>query len=303
MLLKANEIKGLIWVHRSRLALTYILYTLEMAGSLIRPLLIGNAINDLINKSYEGLVILTIIHLSWLVISYFRHRFDTRTYSAIYTSIMKSLTSKDTQLNNISKLSARSSLTKDLVDFMEYDVYFILEAGYNIFGSLILLAFYQSSLVWLCLAILFPVGIIGMWYGRKMRRLQKSKNDELEKQVDVLSHGNTNLIHDHFIKLQQWQIRISDQEAINFGIMEILVIVVIFFSLIITTDSATSPVLAGDFIGIYYYLIKFLNGLDTIPYALQRWSTLSDIVERLEPKPKNILDILPQLSSAENIAA
>ena len=65
MLLKANEIKGLIWVHRSRLALTYILYTLEMAGSLIRPLLIGNAINDLINKSYEGLVILIIIHLSW----------------------------------------------------------------------------------------------------------------------------------------------------------------------------------------------------------------------------------------------
>lgn len=97
--------------------------------------------------------------------------------------------------------------------------------------------------------------------------------------------------------------QISDQEAINFGIMEILVIVVIFFSLIITTDSATSPVLAGDFIGIYYYLIKFLNGLDTIPYALQRWSTLSDIVERLEPKPKNILDILPQVSSAENIAA
>ena len=301
---RSSEIQTLILAHKAKLALTYILYTLEMVGTLVRPLLIGNAVNDLINESYKGLIYLTGIHLIWLVISYCRHRFDTRTYAAIYTDIIKSLMANPTIRHEVSKLSARSTLAKDLVDFMEYDVYFILEAGYNIFGSLILLSFYHSSLVWLCLGILLPVSMISVWYSRKMLKLQRGKNDEFEKQVDILSEGNTTSIHTHFKRLQQWQIRISDQEALNFGVMEILVMGVIFVSLLLTVNGESAKVEAGDFIGIYYYLLKFLNGLDTVPYAMQRWSTLSDILRRLEPGPMEIKPIIPQGPPLEeNIAA
>lgn len=283
MSLRYKELQSLIWKHKTRLVLTYLLYSLEMMGSLARPFLIGLAINDLIDHRYQGLMTLAGVHIIWLVISYVRHRIDTRTYSTIYTSIVKSLVHHSSLRSDVSRLSARSTLAKDLVDFMEYDVYFILEACYNIFGSLILLAYYQSSLVLLCMAILLPVSVISIWYSRRMRILQKSKNDEFEKQIDILSDGNTQGVHEHFSKLQQWHIRISDQEALNLGMMEIIVMVVICFSLLLSTDGTTSKVQAGDFIGIYYYLLKFLNGLDTIPYALQRWSTLADIMDRLAP--------------------
>jgi ABC-type multidrug transport system fused ATPase/permease subunit len=301
---RSSEIKNLILAHKAKLGFTYLLYSLEMVGTLVRPFLIGNAVNGLIYESYKGLIILTSVHLVWLVISYYRHRFDTRTYSAIYTDIIKSLLANPTIRSEVSRLSARSTLAKDLVDFMEYDVYFVIEAGYNIFGSLIMLSLYHSSLVWLCLGILFPVSMISVWYSRRMLKLQRSKNDEFEKQVDVLAEGDTTSIHTHFKRLQQWHIRISDQEALNFGVMELLVIGVIFASLLLTVNGESAKVEGGDFIGIYYYLLKFLNGLDTVPYALQRWSTLTDIVTRLEPGDVEIKPLQPQgPPPLENVAA
>jgi hypothetical protein len=39
---------------------------------------------------------------------------------------------------------------------------------------------------------------------------------------------------------------------------------------------------AGDIVGIYSYILKFLSGLDTIPYAVEKTATLRDIVRRLD---------------------
>ena len=77
-------------------------------------------------------------------------------------------------------------------------------------------------------------------------------------------------------------IRISDQEAWNFGIMEILVLVVIGLALLITNKTAGSGIEAGSLIGIYSYIQRFVSGLDTIPYTVQRLSSLHDITRRIE---------------------
>ena len=53
--------------------------------------------------------------------------------------------------------------------------------------------------------------------------------------MDIISTGNTHLIKQHYDNLRKWQVRISDQEAWNFGIMEIMVMTVIGISLLVTT--------------------------------------------------------------------
>lgn len=50
--------------HRYRLVLTYILFSLEMLGSLMRPFFLGLAVNDLINGSYQGLLLLSGVHVA-----------------------------------------------------------------------------------------------------------------------------------------------------------------------------------------------------------------------------------------------
>ena len=275
----------LFFKYKYRLLTTWALFALEMLGNLMRPYFVGEAVNGLIKGSTRELFNLAAVHFAYLVIGTIRHMYDTRTYSSIYTSLVTRMLSRGFLQEEVSKLSAHSTLAREFIDFLEYDLNYIIEAIYNILGALVMLYFYQRSVVIVCLAVLLPVIVIGYRYGKFMKSLTKSKNDELEKQVDIISTRNKQKIENHYMALRKWQIRISDKEAFNFGVMEILVLCVIIFSLLVANKS-NSVLPAGDIVGIYTYLLKFVSGLDTIPYTLQRFSTLHDITQRIELDPK-----------------
>ena len=276
-------LKSIMLQYKYRLLLTYSLFSVEMLGLLLRPYFLGKAVDDLLEGSYKGLIYLAATHLLWLVAGTIRHMYDTRTYSAIYTALVTRLLARKYQNSNISKLSAHSTLAREFIDFLEFDLNYVVEAGYNIAGSLIMLFFYDKMVVVICLAILIPVMVISYFYGKRMKRLNQLKNDELEKQVEVISTRNTKKINLHYANLRKWQIKISDKEAWNFGVMELMVLIVIITSLLITTGNRWQEgFLAGDIIGIYNYILKFVGGLDTIPYTVQRLSSLKDITRRVE---------------------
>ncbi len=275
-------LKQIMLQHRFRLLLTYVLFTLEMIGNLMRPFFLGIAIDDLLKGSYRGLILLSIVHFTWLIIGTIRHRLDTRTYSAIYTSLVTKFLSRRYKKADVSKLSAHSTLAREFVDFLEFDLVYVMEAVYGIAGSLLMLFFYDSAVVIVCLSILLPVTAFSYFYGKRMKKLNTLKNDELEKQVDTISTGNNLLIREHYDNLRKWQIRISDQEAWNFGLMEIMVIVVMGLSLLITNKTMGASIEAGSLVGIYSYIQRFVSGLDTIPYTVQRLSSLQDITSRIE---------------------
>lgn len=267
--------------HRYRLAITYFLFSIEMIGNLMRPFFLGIAVNDLMKGSYKGLILLSFVHLSWLIVGTIRHRLDTRTYSNIYTSLVTKFLARRYNKADVSKLSAHSTLAREFVDFLEFDLAFVMEAVFSLVGSLLLLFYYDASVVLICLGILLPVIGLSYLYGKRMNKLNRQKNDELEKQVDIITTGNNHLIRQHYDNLRKWQIRISDQEAWNFGLMEILVMVVIGLSLLITNKTTGAGMEAGSVIGIYSYIQRFVSGLDTIPYTVQRLSSLNDITRRI----------------------
>jgi len=295
-------LKQIMLQHRYRLVITYILFSLEMLGNLLRPFFLGLAVNDLIKGSYYGLILLSAIHLGWLIIGTIRHRLDTRTYSAIYTSLVTKFLARRYNKSDVSKLSAHSTLAREFVDFLEFDLAYVVEAFYSIFGSLLLLFIYDTSVVLVCLGILLPVTGLSYLYGKKMRNLNKQKNDELEKQVDIISTGNNHLIRQHYDNLRKWQIRISDQEAWNFGIMEIMIMFVIGLSLLITNKTAGSGIEAGSLIGIYSYIQRFVSGLDTIPYTVQRISSLNDITRRIELQQEDLERPDPVFTGVKDVA-
>jgi ABC-type multidrug transport system fused ATPase/permease subunit len=275
-------LRSLMNKHRSQLVLTYILFSLEMLGGLLRPLFLGIAINDLMKGSYNGLILLSAAHIVTLTVGTLRHMYDTRTYSAIYVSLVTKFLSRRIYQKDVSKLSAHSTLAREFVDFLEFDLVYVIEAVYNIFGSLILMFFYDASVVLLCLAILLPVIGISYKYGKKMNRLNKLKNDELELQVDVITNGNAKELKEHYNNLRRWQVKTSDQEAWNFGMMEFLVMIVLGASLLLTYKTSGTAILAGNVVGIFFYVTNFAKGLETIPYTVQRLSSLTDITRRIE---------------------
>ncbi|MFN8251129.1 MAG: ABC transporter six-transmembrane domain-containing protein [Ferruginibacter sp.] len=275
-------LKSLMLKHRGQLVFTYILFSLEMLGGLLRPFFLGMAINDLMKGSYEGLIFLSAAHFLTLSVGTLRHMYDTRTYSAIYVSLVTKFLSRRIYQKDVSKLSAHSTLAREFVDFLEFDLVYVIEAAYNILGSLVLMFFYDAKVVMLCLAVLVPVVLTSKLYGKKMKQLNRSKNDELENQVDVISHGNTRELKKHYNSLRFWQIKISDQEAFNYGFMELLVMVVLGTSLLLTYKTSGTAILAGNVVGIFFYVTNFAKGLETIPYMVQRLTSLSDITRRIE---------------------
>jgi ABC-type multidrug transport system fused ATPase/permease subunit len=281
-------LKSLMSKHRSQLVLTYILFSLEMLGGLLRPLFLGMAINGLFKGSYQGLIVLSAVHFATLVIGTLRHMYDTRTYSAIYVSLVTKFLSRRTYKADVSKLSAHSTLAREFVDFLEFDLVYVIEAVYNLFGSLILMFFYDASVVLLCLAVLLPVMFISYKYGKRMKRLNKLKNDELEQQVDVISSFDRKKVQTHYNNLRSWQIKISNQEAWNFGFMEFLVMLVLGASLLLTYKTSGAAILAGNVVGIFFYVSNFAKGLETIPYMVQRLTSLTDITRRIELQAEDL---------------
>ncbi len=274
-------VQTILQKHKYKLLLTYSLFGVEMLGLLMRPYFLGEAVNGLIKGSYNGLILLAATHFLWLITGTIRHMYDSRTYSNIYTSLVVRLMSRNKN-KELSQLSAHSTLSREFIDFLEFDLNYVIEAAYNIIGSLILLCFYDSKVVLLCMLMLIPVTITSYIYGKRMRRLNKFRNDELEQQINVLATKNSIRINNHYNKLRKWQIRISDQEAWNFGVMELLVMVIITVSLIIASATGNKALQAGDLIGIYTYILKFVSGLDTVPYMIQRLASLKDILSRVE---------------------
>ncbi len=280
-MLPETSLSALLREFRSRLTLTYGLFAVEMLAALLRPYFLGTAIDGLRDGEMQGLLALSVAHLVYLVIGTIRHMFDSRTFSAIYTTFVLRMFTRDGGAQNVSRLSAHSTLARQLVDFLEHDVNYIVEAGYNIFGSLILLYLYNRSVVVVCLAVLVPVVLLGRRYGRRTIRLNYAQHDELERQVDVIQAQDTQAIAAHYQRLRGWQVRLSDQEAWNFGAMELLVLVAIAGSLLVSTEISQTALQVGAIVGIYNYVLKFASGLETIPYMVQRMGALQDILRRM----------------------
>ena len=267
--------------HRSRLALTYTLFALEMLGSLLRPYLLGAAVDGLLAGHYRGLLLLSAVHMLWLGIGTMRHMYDTRTFSAIYTAFVTRLLAQPAGADALSRRSALSTLARQVTDFLEFDVNYIVEAAYNIFGSLVILFVYDRWVVAICLAILLPVMVLGRRYGRRVARLNREQFDELERQVDIIATRNVDTIKEHYRRLRAWQVRISDLEAWNFGATELFVLLSVSGSLLVSTRTGDIPMQVGSIIGMYTYVLKFASGLETIPYTVQRLGALRDILRRV----------------------
>ena len=274
-------IRSVLREHRFQLTLTYALFGLEMIGSLLRPYLLGTAVDGLLAGHYRGLLALSGVHLFFLAIGTVRHMYDTRTFSAIYMEYVTRLLAPPAGEEELSRRSALSTLARQVTDFLEYDVNYIAEAFYNIFGSLVLLFIYDRSVVSICLAILLPVLWLGRRYGAAAARLNRQQFDELEQQVDIIAEQNADAIAVHYRNLRAFQIRISDLEAWNFGATEFFVLIAVAGSLLVSTQDGDITIPVGSIIALYTYVLRFASGLETIPYTIQRLGALRDILRRV----------------------
>ena len=265
---------------RWRILLTYALFNLENLLRLAQPFALGWAINDLLRSSYTGLIVFAAQHISHLVISLFRQMYDTRVFSNVYTDLATRLvTERRSQNTEVSHVAAWSSLSREFVEFFERHVPMAVQSLYSSLGGLVMLGIYDIMLIPVCLLLVLPVAALNWQYGKTTLVASGKLHDEFEREVEVITFGDVDNVRSHYDQMARWRVRLSDLEAVNFGLTEFFVLGLILVSLI--RLCGLPGIAAGDLFAVFRYLMMFIMGVDSVPTLVQQLSRLQDIGRRL----------------------
>lgn len=280
--------------NKGRMAVTYLLFNLENLLKLAQPLLIGLAINGLLNGSSVGLLLFVAQHLLHLGISTVRRMYDTRAFTAIYNDLATRLVVEQRKEGvEVSKVSARSSLSRGYIDFFEQQIPLVIRSGYAVLGGLVMLGWYDWSLIPICLVLLCPAVILNARYGKRTLKLSKLLHDQLEEEVEIVKRSDAVEVQSYFKNVGHSRIRLSDAEAINFGMMEFFILAVLAGAMVRFCSLGTPQ--AGDVFAVFRYIMMFILGMDAIPKIVQQLSKLKDIGSRLSS-----LGETPQISPTDD---
>ena len=275
-------LRDLFRAERGPLLLTYGMLNLEYLLGLARFSVIGWAVNGLARGSYRALALFIAQHLAHLAVGTIRRRHDTRTFTRIHADLASRLVAEQRRLGlDTSRVAARSSLSREFVDFFELSVPVAILTCYSVLGSLALLALYRDGLVVLgCLALLAPAALLNAAYGRRTLQLSAALHDELEREVEVLDRGEPAEVRGHYGRLARWRVALSDAEAGNFARMELFVLSLLVAALLRSCRMAGAG--PGDVLAVLGYVLMFVSGLDAVPGLVQQASRLRDLGRRLD---------------------
>jgi ABC-type multidrug transport system fused ATPase/permease subunit len=272
---------ALLSAYWRRILLTYALFNLENGLRLAQPLVLGLAMNDLFHASYAGLLLFIGLHLAYLFLGCLRRMYDTRAFTGIYTDLATQLVLGQRGRDEpVSRVAARSALSREIVDFFERDVPLAVRALYSVVGALALLVLYDALLAPFCLALLLPTGVINWVHGRWALWLNGRLNDQFEGEVEVIARCRQEETRGHYALLASWRVKLSDWEALTFSLMELFVLGLLVVTLV--RSCGVQEMDPGNVLAVFRYVLMFITGLDSVPLLVQQFGRLRDIGGRMQ---------------------
>ncbi len=95
-------------------------------------------------------------------------------------------------------------------------------------------------------------------------------NDQFEREIEIIKNCLPHEIRDHYGLTAEWKIRISDSQAINFGLSEFFALGLIVITLIYACRSPQAGV--GDIFALFRYVSVFTLSLSNIPLLVAEFS-------------------------------
>ncbi len=277
---------GIFRRYKWRISATFLLVVVESALGVLYPLLIGIAIDDLMQAQYQGLIHLGLLGLASIVIGSARRFYDTRIYAGIYQTVAVELVSREQAANaTVSRTSARTNLLTEFVDFFEDSMPDLLGAVVALVGILIIVAGLSLPVFIGCLLLLVLVALVYTITAGRNYRLNAGYNDQFEQAVEVIESRETARVTNHFSRLMQWNVRLSDLETINFAVFWLGAVALFLFA---PYHAVTTGVLkAGLILSLLLYVFEFIDWLSELPLHIQQVIRLREIAQRLaSPSPQ-----------------
>jgi ABC-type multidrug transport system fused ATPase/permease subunit len=130
----------------------------------------------------------------------------------------------------------------------------------------------------LSVAVALLVGSVFMFSRGRMFSLNKLLNNELERQVTMLESGREFSRRRHLSRLARWRIHLSDLEATNFAVADLLLASLIVGAVVVTVRAGLS---VGEVFAILTYLIGITENLIILPWTYQQLIRAREIGGRI----------------------
>ncbi|MGP9826091.1 ABC transporter six-transmembrane domain-containing protein [Ectopseudomonas khazarica] len=264
--------------HKHKISVTWILVIAENLLMALLPLFIGYSIDSLMNNQYQNVLILAGVLTALVIVAVARRIYDTRIYGDIRVKVGLDT---DTRLRShpVSTRSARLSMSREPVDFLEHDLPPLLTAIIQLLVTLIVLASFSP---WLAMSAggagLLMLTIYALFH-QSFVRLNARLNSQVERQVNVLSSLPPSGLYTHLRKLKAREVKLSDTEAALYGIVFMVLFAFVLTNLLLTTQLNTPS--AGQLFAVVTYSLEFVEAALLLPITLQTLSRLRDIHGRL----------------------
>ena len=273
-------IAALIRERRFAIAGTYGLTLAENLCMLAYPTLTGRAVDDLLQRRYEGLAGLVAVWLLHLVLSFTRQRVDTRVFMGLYAAVAAHMVgTQQAQGQALSKVSARVEMVRDVVGFFEKEVPMVLHNLLAVVGSLAMLFVYDREAGLIAMAVLLPMGAVNAWYWRRALRLNRGIHNQIEREVRDIASASPFRVRRHFLLLRRWRIRLSDAESWTWAVTELALMAALVWILVDFTQSPAFS--AGAVYAVLAYVYDYLEGLNQVPTVVNSLARLRDVRRRL----------------------
>lgn len=288
----ASRVFGLFYW---RVVGAYVWCSLENVFRVLQPFVLGVAINDLLHQSYRGTIVFAIQHLVYMSFRSVRTLQVTRTFGRIRSRMMVDTVADGRECvagsplkkgtgtlsmtvaqrsqqqsprtnplfqHSATRMPRRLNRLKQSVRWLEVGVPRMIAAGFSIAGGLMMIGWFDWSLLPWCVGLFVPVLLLNSAYARRVRDLQWSFNRELERETQVVESGDADDIAEHCASIAAWRSRLADTEAVSFSLRELFVLSVIVAVLV--RYCANPEVNAGDIFAVVGYVLMFVHGLETI---------------------------------------
>ena len=280
--LSLGSILKVFWL---QVALTWMLTLIETLLLVSLPLLIGFSIDGLLNQDWQPFYLLGITMASLVVISVGRRLFDTRAYGKMRVELGTAVVDK-AKGAPVSKINARLDMSRELITFLETEAPIVIMAILQVLVSLVILFSFHG---WLAAtagaATVLSLIIYGVASGRFFK-LNGDLNSQAEQQVTVLESGIRKSIILHLSNLRRHAVRISDTEAMVYGLIFLVLLSMLGFNLWFSaTQVSASP---GQIFSIVTYSYEFIESAVMLPAALQSLTRISEITGRLNQLEKPV---------------
>ncbi|MCG8324421.1 MAG: ABC transporter six-transmembrane domain-containing protein [Thiotrichales bacterium] len=253
---------------------------IESMLDLLYPLFIGWAINGLLDDNHQGLYMLLVLGFSSVIIGSARRFIDTRIYAGIYEKVTPEMVVRERSRNTeVSKISARTNLLNEFVEFLENAMPEVIKALVGLIGVLIIIGSLNIEVFIACLGLLSIIVLIYLFTGRLNYRFNAGFNEELEHQVRVITYSKDEEMAKHFRQLMRWNIKLSDLETGNYFIIWLAVVGLFVFTPLSAVDS--DVVNYGLVFALLMYVFEYIEKVITLPLFVQQLIRLKEISVRM----------------------